>query len=96
MFHFIILDLWNQDRIEDFDNAVLIDLQTFDNVSDATAKCDEMLDKYLKEYAECDDEDFNEDEYVKSLYVDNEKTYRNFLFEANTFSRQFMVIKGDK
>ena len=82
MFHFIILDLWDKDRIEDFDNAVLIDFQTFDNVSDATAKCD--------------DEDFNEDEYVKSLYVDNEKTYRNFLFEATTFSRQFMVIKGDK
>ena len=96
MFHFIILDLWDKDRIEDFDNAVLIDFQTFDNVSDANAKCDEMLDKYLKDYAECDEEDFNEDEYVKSLYVDNEKTYRNCLFEATTFSRQFMVIKGDK
>lgn len=96
MFHFMILDLWDKDRFEDFDSAVLIDFQTFDNVSDATAKCDEMLDKYLKDYAECDDEDFNEDEYVESLYVDNEKTYRNFLFEAPTFSRQFMVIKGDK
>lgn len=96
MFHFIILDLWDKDRIEDFDNAVLIDFQTFDNVSDASAKCDETLDKYLKEYAECDDEDFNEDEYVKSLYVDNKKTYRNVLFEATTFSRQFMVIKGDR
>lgn len=96
MFHFMILDLWDKDRIEDFDNAVLIDFQTFDNVSDATAKCDEMLDKYLKDYAECDDEDFNEDEYVNSLYVDNEKTYRNVLFEAPSFSRQFMVIKGDR
>ena len=53
MFHFMILDLWDKDRIEDFDNAVLIDFQTFDNVSDATAKCDEMLDKYLKDYAKC-------------------------------------------
>lgn len=96
MFHFIILDVWDKDRITDFDYNVLIDFQTFDDVSEATAKCDEMLDKYLKEYAECDDEDFNEDEYVKSLYVDNEKTYRNFLFEATTFSRQFMVIKGDR
>ena len=96
MFHFIILDVWDKDSIDDYDYAVLIDFQTFDNVSDATAKCDETLDKYLKEYAECDDEDFNEDEYVKSLYVDNEKTYRNVLFEATTFSRQFMVIKGDK
>lgn len=96
MFHFIILDVWDGDRMEDFPHTNLVDFQTFDDVSEANAKCDEMVDRYLKEYVECDEEDYNEEDYLKSLYVDNEKTFRNFLLEFESCSRQLMVIKGDR
>ena len=96
MFHFIILDVWDGDRVEDFPHSNIVDFQTFDDVSEANEKCDEMVDRYLKEYVECDEEDFNEEDYLKSLYVDNEKTFRNFLLEFESCSRQLMVIKGDR
>ena len=96
MFHFIILDVGDEDRVEDYSYANIVDFQTFDDVSEANAKCDEMTDRYLEEYIECDEEDYNEEDYLKSLYVDNEKTFRNFLLTFESCTRQLMVIKGDR
>lgn len=96
MFHFIILDVGDEDRVEGYPYVNIVDFQTFDDVSEANAKCDEMVDRYLKEYVECDEEDYKEEDYVFSHYIDNEKTFRNVVLLFESCQRQFLVIKGDR
>lgn len=92
MFHFIILDVNDIERFDGFNYANLIDFQTFEDVSEANAECDKMVDRYLNEYTECDDDDFKEEDYVKSLYIDNEKIFRNVVLTFDSCVRQFMVV----
>lgn len=92
MFVFLIIDVTDENRVENLDYVNIVSAETFDNYSDACAKCDEMIEKYLKEYFECDDEEDNEEEYYHSLYVDNKKYFRNVLLEFED-SRQFIVMK---
>lgn len=92
MYSFLIIDVTDEDRVENLDYVNIVSIELFDNYSDACAKCDEMIERYLKEYFECDDEEINEEEYYHSLYVDNKKLYRNVLLTFED-SRQFVVIK---
>lgn len=88
MFVFLIIDVTDENRVENIDYVNVVSAELFDNYSDACSKCDEMIEKHLKEYAECDDEE----EYYHSLYVDNEKYFRNVLVEFED-ARQFIVMK---
>jgi hypothetical protein len=94
MFNLIVLDVIDENRVENIDYVNVVSNQLFENYSDACAECDKLIDRYIAEYVECDDEDANEEEYYNSLYVDNKRIYRNVLLNFED-ARQFIVVKVD-
>lgn len=89
MYSFLVIDVTDENRVENIDYVNVVSVELFDNYSDACAKCDEMIDKHIKEYGAEED---NEEEYYHSLYTDNERLYRNVLITFED-TRQFIVVK---
>ena len=94
MFNLLVIDVNDENRVENLDYVNIVSIQEFDNYTDACAECDKLIDRYITEYVECDDEEYNEEEFYHSLCVDNEKIYRNVLIDFED-ARQFIVRKVD-
>lgn len=94
MYNFLILELWNKDRFDNVDYSVVLTNKFFDNYSDACLDCDQIIDQYIQKYIGTNT-DYDEEDYYKSLYVDNTKIYRNVLLEFSDRSIQCIVSKMD-
>ena len=94
MYSLLVIDVNDENRVENMDYVNIVSIQMFDNYTDACIECDKLIDRYIAEYVECDDEDYNEEDFYYSLYTDNEKIYRNVLLDFDD-ARQFIVRKVD-